>query len=829
MSAFFEGSESMRPSIWKMSILIVAVAVVASGQSVQVNHSGMSAVTDGPSVAEDPVTTTRDAQGIWFIEGGDLYDVMEAMGYAVTQDRLWQMDLQRRQGRGTLSALLGPSQIPNDVFLRTIGHTDEELTQFIDELSEDAQTLLTGYTAGVNRRIGEFYAGDWMSMPYEYWLLGLQSVLLGPGLPVLPQPFTVNDTLAWLILLQRNFDPEGRPGATGQIDNALMVQALIAAYHNQGDPTPALAMFQDLRWINDPDAQTMIAGGAKEAETHFLDPDTAMRIAGMPGLKEASQGIKSRAASYHSAMEKLNVDAKMGSYAWAISGDKAASGYATVYSGPQMGFSTPSIVAEGSIRGGGLEISGMTVPGIPFLIIGRTPHHAWSMQVGHAHTLDYFFEAPQTVSLHRMETIEVFGGDSVTIPVWRSANGPIIEPMPWDPTTNPEPAAMFSWAYAHWGREAKSLEAFLKMATAESIADFDEGIEGVAVSQHFTYADRDNNIAYWMSGWDPIRTAGADPRTPRMPGEGWTGDRRARAHDSNPAQGYYGGWNNKASADYDNAPQSQYYGIFHRAHVIDEYLSANDDLSYEQIRDLARNIATTDSFGSGGNTWAFVADAFAAAVANNSTADRQAAVDMLQAWDGHFVAGGSTEWPMGTDRADAWVLQDAWVREMIQLTFTDEFETASLPFEDQSTLILFNVLVRMLNQGSATLPIFNDWFMDRSDSGKPTTAEELIILALDNTLASMGLGPYGAPRGEIVYTHQVFGEMWRTPFSSRSTYAHCVEFDVAGPARIESMFPLGESGEALPDPYGQISINPNFFSMTPAFDPIMPRPFPLFN
>jgi len=829
MSAFFEGSESMRASIWKISILIVAVAVVASGQSVQVNHSGMSAVTDGPSVAEDPVTTTRDAQGIWFIEGGTLFEVMEAMGYAVTEDRLWQMDLQRRQGRGTLSALLGPSQIPNDVFLRTIGHTDEELTQYISELSEDAQTLLTGYTAGVNRRIGEFYAGDWMSMPYEYWLLGLQSVLLGPGLPVLPQPFTVNDTLAWLILLQRNFDPEGRAGATGQIDNALMVQALIAAYHNDGDPTPALAMFQDLRWINDPDAQTMIAGGTKEADIQFLDPDTAMRIAGMPSLKEASQRIKSRAASYHSAMERLNVDAKMGSYAWAISADKAASGNATVYSGPQMGFSTPSIVAEGSIRGGGLDISGMTVPGIPFIIIGRTPHHAWSMQVGHAHTLDYFFEAPQTVSLHRMETIEVFGGASVTIPVWRSANGPIIEPMPWDPTTNPEPAAMFSWAYAHWGLEAKSLESFLKMAAAESIAEFDEGIEGLALSQHFTYADSDNNIAYWMSGWDPIRTAGADPRTPRMPGEGWTGDRRDRAHDSNPAQGYYGGWNNKASVDYNNATQSQYYGIFHRAHVIDEYLSANDDLSYEQIRDLARNIATTDSFGSGGNTWAFVADAFAAAVANNSTADRQAAIDMLQAWDGHFVAGGSTEWPMGTARADAWVLQDAWIREMVRLTFEDEFTTAGLPFEDQSTFILFNVLVRMLNQGSAALPIFNDWFMDRSDSGKPSTGEELIILALDNTLASMGLGPYGAPRGEIVYTHLVYGEMWRMPFSSRSTYAHCVEFDAAGPARIESMFPLGESGETLPDPYGQLSINPHFFSMTPVFDPIMPRPFPLFN
>ena len=822
----------MRASIVKISILIMAVAVVASGQSVQVNHSGMRAVSDGQKVSDDPVTTTRDAQGIWFIEGGTLYEVMEAMGYAVAQDRLWQMDLQRRQGRGTLSALLGPSQIPSDVFLRTISHTDAELDGFFADLSEDAQTLLTGYTDGVNRRINEFYAGAWMSMPYEYWLLGLQSVLAGPGLPVLPEPFTVNDTMSWLILLQRNFDPEGRPGATGQLDNAVLIQTFLAVY---GDPDPnvALAMFADLRWINDPGAQTMIPGGAKSATNQLPDLALAERFRSMPNLEAATQRIKARAEGYHRAMEALQVDAKMGSYAWAVAGDKTASGNPTVYSGPQMGFSTPSIVAEGSIRGGGLDVSGMTGPRIPFIIIGRTPHHAWSMQVGHAHTVDYFLESPLTVNPQpRMETIEVFGGEDVTIPIWYSSHGPIIEPMPWDPTSDPEPSIMVSWAYAHSGREIKSLESFLKVANAQSIAEFDEGIEGVAVSQHFTYADADGNIAYWMSGFDPIRAAGVDPRLPSV-GDGsmeWTGERRPRAHDSNTAQGFYGGWNNKASVDYNNAPNSAYYGKFHRAHVIDEYLSANDDLTYEQVRDLALNIATTDSFGSGGTTWAFVADAFSAAVAADPTPNRQAAIDMLADWDGHFVAGGPAEWPMGTARADAWVLQDAWIREVIRLTFEDEFMMAGMDVADQSTFILFNVLLRMLDGPAAPMPALYPWFLDVSGSGaKPETLPELIVVALDNVVADMGLGPYGAPRGEIVYTHQVYGEMWRTPFSSRSTYAHCVEYDAAGPARIESMFPLGESGETLPDPYGQLSINPNFFSMTPAFDPFMPRPFPLFD
>jgi penicillin amidase len=93
----------------------------------------------------------------------------------------------------------------------------------------------------------------------------------------------------------------------------------------------------------------------------------------------------------------------------------------------------------------------------------------------------------------------------------------------------------------------------------------------------------------------------------------------------------------------------------------------------------------------------------------------------------------------------------------------------------------------------------------------------------------MGLGGYGVPRGWITYNHQIFGQIWQTPWSARSTYAQCIEFDMNGPVRIESMFPLGQSGEILPDAYGQPEFNPHFFSMIPAFDPFAPRPFPIFN
>jgi len=795
--------------------LIAAVALPAFGQGA-------------------PVQTTRDEQGTWFIEGGSLYDVFESMGYAVATDRLFQMDTFRRQARGSLSELfgaefLGSNFINGDMFIRNLMYSDDELTELFGELDEDAQTVVQAYTDGINRRINDIY-GNFLLMPFEYWAGSLYSyVVLELGYNMLPTPWTTNDVLAWLAVLQRNFDPEGG-GAQGQLDNIVLFRTWAQVY-----PDEYLAMFSDVRWLNDPAAQTMIPGTPKRADVD-LERLAGIDIDAYPDLGKAAERIRARFEDRNEALEKINAKVKMGSYAWTISGEKTASGNATVYSGPQMGFMTPSIVTEGSIRGGGLEISGMTVPGIPAIIIGRTPHHAWSMQVGHAHTLDWFMEAPQTVFEHRTETIYPAGGEPVTFPVYRSSHGPIAEPFPYDPDNPPE--VIVSYAYAHWGREAKSIESFLKLARATSIEDFDEGIEGIAVSQHFTYADRDGNIAYWMSGWEPIRAAGTDPRFPQI-GDGtqeWTGERRPRVHDSNTAQGYYGGWNNKASVDYNNGTQSTYYGPFHRAHVIDEYLSTHDGLTYEEIRDLAVNIATTDSFNGGGNTWSFVADAFSAAVAANSSPDRDMAITMLADWDGHFVAGGPAEWRFGALRPDAWVLQDAWIREVLRLTFEDEFTASGMDWSDQSKTILFNVLVRALQGADALLPTFNDWFQDRLASGKPTDSEGIIVMALDKVITEMGLGPYEEPRTNIVYGHSLLGQLdpafaalHSMPFSSRSTYAHCVEYGVDGPLRIESMFPLGQSGQLNYAGSFTPSFDPNYFTMAPFYDPFLPRQFPLFD
>jgi len=764
------------------------------------------------NVAYYPVKTVRDDKGVWFITGGSLGDVMESMGYAVATDRLWQMETYRRSGRGTLAEILGSSQLQNDIFVRTLGYTDQELSDGFDALDRDEQIAIESYVEGINKRIDDIKANPTL-LPFEFLALGFT-----------PAYWTEEDILAWVTLLLRDFDCEALE--LGQIQNAALFQGLTTQYGFG----VGYGMFNDLRWLNDPNALTYIPAAvpkAMMAAPALAAPGASPQTPAIQGAPADFEGAYENLATQKNTvinnLKKINAFVKMGSYAWSISGKKTADGKPIIYSGPQMGFSVPAIVLEGSIRGGGLNISGMSVPGIPGIVIGRTPHHAWSMQVGHAHTVDYYLESPSNVTLNRVETIHVAGQADYTLPVYRSKHGPIISQSP-----------LLSWKYSHWGYEFKTVKAFMNLARAQSMDDFGKAIEDVAVSQHFCYADKDGNIAYWMSGRDPVRPAG-EWRLPQgmiAPALEWDASVLIpRSMDRNNAQGYYCGWNNKSNPSYNDSINNPgyFFGPFVRAHVIHDYISTNNNLTYDEVRDLALYIATTDSFASGGIPWDFVEGYFTDAVNNvGLTSMRQAALGILSNWDGHFVAEGNTpeetvaNWRTGQDRADAWILQDAWIREVIRLTFANTLPSYFDPNDNAVIYRLFNVFLHAMAGGFNTY----DWFQGQNP-------DSIIVQALDNVLTSLDLNkrPWGTgQRGEIVLTDSFLGGMVvdSIPYAERSTYAHCVELGPHGPIRIESMFPLGESGNILFN--GSIPvIDPNFFSMIPIYDPFEPRPFPLFN
>lgn len=392
-----------------MTILLIAIAIIGLGCS-----------SSDTSPAPSTVTTTRDAKGVWFIAGSEqdrLYDVFEAMGYAVATDRLWQAETFRRSGRGRLAEIFGSSQVAQDKFVRTTGYSDQELQNGFASLDAEAQDVINGYVAGFNKRIAEIRK-DPSLLPFEFAALGL-----------MPEDWTYKDVLAWASLLLRNFDPEAQ--TQGQINNAALYQGLVAGY----EVTQGTRMFEDLRWVNDPDALIYIhkpirVAKAIEEPTEEIPSPLMENPPSFPDMREVAQSMAEQRSEIDENLKKINAYVKMGSYAWAIGKSKTSSGNPMIYSGPQMGFTVPSIIGEGSIRAGGLNVPGMTVAGLPCIVIGRTPHHAWSMQVGHAHTVDYYMESAAAMTLNRTETIKVKGGADVVLPIYRTARGPVVNAKP---------------------------------------------------------------------------------------------------------------------------------------------------------------------------------------------------------------------------------------------------------------------------------------------------------------------------------------------------------------------------------------------------------------
>lgn len=773
-----------------------------------------------PQVPE--VTVTRDDRGVWFIEGGDLYGLYEAFGYEVATDRLWQSEFFRRLCTGRLTEILGPSQINTDIAIRLLGYSDEELEQGFSEISEVGQVVALAYIDGFNRRITEVQDNPEL-LPYEF-----------TELDVALEPWTIHDVMALQVTLLRNFDSEAL--ATHQLDNALLLAELLDEH-----PSDGMDMFDDIRWLDDPEAPTMIP--PEDFVVPFAasgpPPQPDPRQYRIKNLHELRDRVDDVFAGTDRRLAELGKTVRLGSYAWVVSGDLTDTGNPVLYSGPQMGFNAPGLIVEGSLKGAGIEVSGMALAGLPGIIIGRSPRHAWSGQVAHAHTVDIYLDDPDEVYLHRVEYIPLnSSGATLELPIYRTQHGPVVAPLILDPDSLDGPVAV--WKYAHWQKELTTIDVNLDYVMARNIEDFGDAMDRFCVSLHVCYADRRGNVGYWMAGLDPVRTGGADPRLPQL-GDGsmeWTDPvtYKPRKTIQNPDRGWIAGWNNKAGGGpAGGASPGHNYGRFHRAHAMQDRLSDGVEeglLSFEFVRDLALEVSATDCCNlgsSGGNRWFYVHEAFIEAVESDLNPDRLEALTLMEQWDGYFPDGGPEQWTTSLLDADAWLLQDRWIQRVVELTFEDELDTESLSWNNQDRNLLFNVLLRALPGSNTSLQNRIDWFQNRSLTPKPTDAAGIIVLALDDTLAALGPRPWKHPRATIDYVSEVLGEVWSSPWLDRSTYAQVVEVGPDGPSRIESMIPLGQSGTILSGPAGEPLFDEDYFGFTDVFDGFLHRLFPTFD
>ncbi|HKY44267.1 MAG TPA: penicillin acylase family protein [Pyrinomonadaceae bacterium] len=164
--------------------------------------------------------------------------MFEAYGYAVAQDRLWQLELNRRAARGRLAEIFGPSVVNADRAARITGYTDAELDALFASLTAEEQQIFDAYLAGINRYIVEAIL-DPLKLPFEFHALSF-----------LPQPWTRRDSVAFGVFMVRRF---GEIGGR-ELTNLSVLDSLIAAH----GPTNGFAIFNDVRWINDPDSPVTV-------------------------------------------------------------------------------------------------------------------------------------------------------------------------------------------------------------------------------------------------------------------------------------------------------------------------------------------------------------------------------------------------------------------------------------------------------------------------------------------------------------------------------------------------------------------------------------------
>ena len=778
-------------------------------------------------------SSKRNDQSIWFIKNGSLSNVIEMMGYQVARDRLWQMEVNRRSATGKLSEIFGSSLITGDAFVLSQNYSPDEITAYYNALDDENKTILNAYVDGINRRISQVNS-DQDILPIEFKIVNMFEI----------PAWTVADVMYYMSFAQRNFSMEG--WGIAQIENVSIAQAMI---EQSASIAEAAARFDDLRWVNDPLALTMVPLQApKRLPEVKRDPNPGEGWQLREGLVDIAKRARHTVDTYKGVMQEKGINTKMGSYAWVISGDRTESGNPIMYAGPQMSPTAPAPIVEGSIESDALTVSGMVIPGIPAVLVGRTPHHVWSFQVGHTHTWDYYVEDQADVTLDRIETIKVAGAADVDIHLYRSEHGPIMyraNTGALDPSEGPQ----IAFKYSQWGHEFDLSGGIMKLAKAQSMEEFGEGVDQLGLTQHILYADVDGNIAYWLSGRNPVRPEG-NYRMPQGavldPVEYDSDVLQPTVHDANPARGWYGGWNMKARPDVADPTATYHYGIYNRSHMIQEWLAETDNMTFEQARDFVFQVASTWNTSWGGNEWPFIGPYFASVVEEQGTEEQKAALEVINNWDGTMVVEeGDLFNSVSGD--PGWHAYRLWIIQTFRVIFdeTDPFFLVTTP---NSRVNMFNSMLnttlQMLSPDAVTKPQF-DWYINNTDPDAPQTFEECVLLGLDNAIEILNEDPvWGiSARGIKSYQHALFDELHSQPFWNNSIYGQCVEIGPNGPIRIETTFPLGQSGTILADENNNpvtekgnsiFSLTPDltddpFINMAPLYDFFIHNPFPLFG
>jgi penicillin G amidase len=461
----------------------------------------------------NPVDIYRDEYGIPHILAGNEDDLMFAAGYAHAQDRLWQMDLARRTGEGRLSEIFDTATVKFDKLFRTLGFT--ALTETLYRtMHPHTQKMLERYAAGVNAYI-ETHKGKY---PVEFDMLNYE-----------PEPWKPQETviIARLMAWELNFS-WWEELTYAEIEAKVTPEKFKEIIPTYPDSIPAMTAASlkheaslDKRTISDVHEFMMAARDYRQQFT--LGPFSGA------------------------------------SNAWVVAGSRSISGKPLLANDPHLKTSVPARWYEMHLSAPGWNVSGMTLPGVPYIVIGHNDSLAWGFTnamlddadfyldcVDTAHPKMYTYDNTSLPVIAHDEMIFIGKKDSVEITIRATKHGPVITDVHPSREHNGYTGAGNPYLISlRWTGFEKSdeLHSFELMNTAANHLQFEDGLKGLTVpAQALVYADVAGNIGFWMAGRVPIRGR----QNPLLPTPGWMSETEWQGYVPfeklprlwNPPQGY---------------------------------------------------------------------------------------------------------------------------------------------------------------------------------------------------------------------------------------------------------------------------------------------------
>ncbi|CAN5431979.1 penicillin acylase family protein [soil metagenome] len=495
----------MRKVLWGLLVvLLVALVVilVSGGFYLRTSLPQTTGVVklEGLDGATEIV---RDHDGVPHIFASTDHDAYFSLGYVHAQDRLWQMEFQRRIGAGRLSEILGPATLDTDKFLRTLGAYRAAEAAW-PALKPESQAALQAYADGVNRWLDEHH-----TLPPEFVLLRIE-----------PEPWTTTDSLVW---------------------------AKMMAWDLGGDWDLELLRLRLTQAIGPERTAQLLPGYPISGATILTDTATVSRTANT--LLKIDDRLQ---ANYH--LGGLDV----GSNNWVVAGSRTATGKPLLANDPHLGTRIPSIWYLVEMQGDQLHATGATLPGLPAIVIGHNAQISWGVTNLEPDVQDLYVEHINPANPNQYE-IEGRWADMTIVdePIYVKDQG---QPIRWaarstrhgplfsDVSDTTTPLAL-RWTALDAGDT--TIDTFLGINYASNWDEFRATFQTFfGPSQNFVYADIDGNIGYIGPGHIPVRVGGDDGMLP-MPGwdskhewRGWIPfDKLPQTY--NPSRGYIVTANNR--------------------------------------------------------------------------------------------------------------------------------------------------------------------------------------------------------------------------------------------------------------------------------------------